>query len=336
MHAYPPLSAAVLAQYDLGEIYAVEPQTGGGIDQSYLVICDRGRLFLKRRAPGYSAEMVGCDHALIRFLVRHDFPTPAVVPSQSGSSWVEWEGRVYEAFTYVEGAGFQLGNHQQLTSLGRSMALYHGLVAQYQAPRLKLPPWGSTSVAAYLDLSSYIEPRLGVLLSRRQLSELEAEFVKGATQRLKSQSEKLTQGPDVISLIVHGALEPGNVLFDQAGNVIAWVDWADSARFVRVYDVAHALLKFAGRRPDAVLPGQVGHELSWPSVESLARAYRREIKLTSGERAALPWLMLACRIVDALWVSDAVPVDYRRELRLAAQLHDWLVSNASALLDVFQ
>ena len=83
---------------------------------------------------------------------------------------------------------------------------------------------------------------------------------------------------------------------------------------MRAYDVAHALLKFAGRRPDAVLPEQVGASLHRRSVERFAEAYRQEVRLTADERALLPWLMLAQRIVDALWVDQRLPLDHRREL----------------------
>jgi len=134
---------------------------------------------------------------------------------------------------------------------------------------------------------------------------------------------------------VHGALEPGNVLFDAAGEVAAWVDWADSAHFVRAYDVAYALLKFAGRRPNAILPGQVGPVLDWPGVEHFALAYRQGIKLTATECALLPWLMLACRVVDALWIDESLPIDYRRELGLAQELQAWLAQNTASLREVF-
>jgi Ser/Thr protein kinase RdoA (MazF antagonist) len=85
--------------------------------------------------------------------------------------------------------------------------------------------------------------------------------------------------------------------------VITLVDWVDSAQFLRVYDVAHALLKFAGRRPDAILLGQVGSSLHRSCVERFAEAYQQEVRLATAERALLPWLMIAQRIVGALWCN---------------------------------
>ena len=329
------LPEAVLAQYDLGQIHAVESKTGGWIDESLVVTCESGRYFFKRRSPNCTPDMVGCDHALIQFLVGHAFPTPAVVPTQSGNTWIEWEGRVYEAYTYVEGSGFILGDRRQVANLGQTVGQYHQLVAQYQPPLLKLPPWGDTSVVGFLDLNGYVAPRLETLLARGWIGELEEGFVHEVTQQLTDRAEAVRGEAGLVSLTVHGALEPGNVLFDQEGEVVAWVDWADSAQFVRVYDVAHALLKFAGRRPDAVLPGQVGPTLPWSSVESFATAYRQEIKLTELEGALLPWLMLACRIVDALWVDETKPIDYQRELSLAKELRAWLMQNTTPFQEAF-
>jgi len=327
------LPDAVLAKYDLGRIHAVEPKSGGWIDRSFIVTGERGRYFFKRRSPAYTPDMVACDHALIRFLVSHAFPTPALVSTRSGDTWVEWEGRIYEAFAYVEGIGFSPGDPLQMTSLGRTVGQYHRWVAGYRPPCPKLPPWQDLS--GFLEPDSYVAPRLGTLLARGWIGEPEERFVREVRRQLRERAEVARKETDLVYLTVHGALEPGNVLFDQRGEVVAWVDWADSAHFVRAYDVAHALLKFAGRRPDAILPGQVGSALPWSSVESFARAYREQVRLTGAEGALLPWLMLACRIVDALWVDESLPIDYRRELSLAQELRTWLMGNTASLQEVF-
>ncbi len=89
MDTFSLLPEAAIAQYDLGEIHAVDPQPGGGIDRSFVVTTTSGRYFFKRRSPAYSADLVSCDHALICFLTAHAFPTPALVPARSGATWIE-------------------------------------------------------------------------------------------------------------------------------------------------------------------------------------------------------------------------------------------------------
>ncbi len=333
MDTFSLLPEAVIARYDLGEMRAVEPQAGGGIDRSFVVSAASGRYFFKRRSPAYTAATVGCDHALIRFLTGHAFPTPALVPARNGATWVEWEGRLYEAYAYVEGSGFAPGDLRQMASLGRTVARYHRLVAGYRPPHPKLPPW--RDLRGFLNPGPTIAPQMATLLARGEIGAPEVRFVREVVRQLAQQAERVKRETELVLLTVHGALEPGNVLFDAAGEVAAWVDWADSAHFVRAYDVAYALLKFAGWRPDAILPGQVGPALGWPGVERFALAYRQEIKLTAPEYALLPWLMLACRLMDALWIDESLPIDYRRELGLAQELQAWLAQNTASLREVF-
>jgi len=145
----------VLAQYDLGQVTSVGPQAGGGIDESFVVTAASRRYFLKRRSPTYTPDMVGCDHALIQFLVSHGFPTLPVLPTRQGTTWVAWEGRICEVYAYVEGRGYTLSDLRQLASLGRTVARYHHLVSQYRPARLKLPPWQDISLAGSAEGVTY-------------------------------------------------------------------------------------------------------------------------------------------------------------------------------------
>jgi len=318
--AWVRLPSGVLAQYDLSQVTSTEPKAGGGIDESFVLTAASGLFFLKRLSPAYTPDMVCCNHALIQFLVSHGFPTPPVVPTRQGQTWVEWEGCTYEVYAYAEGRGYAIGDLRQLAGLGQAVARYHRLASRYWPVRLKLSPWQDISLAGFLDLGRYAAPRMEALLARSRIGEQEAQFVRDTTKELMEQVGQAKE-TDLASLTIHGALEPGNVLFDEASEVVALVDWADSDRFVRAFDMARALLKFAGRRPDAILPGQIGPALPWPSVEAFASAYRQGIALAMPERATLPWLMLAIRLVDALWVDEAHPLDHRRGLSLAQELH---------------
>ena len=61
-----------------------------------------------------------------------------------------------------------------------------------------------------------------------------------------------------------------------------------------------------------------------PGLPAGDPADRRRAPPSAAERALLPWLMLAQRIVDALWVGEVQPLDHRRELELAKALWVWL------------
>jgi Ser/Thr protein kinase RdoA (MazF antagonist) len=73
------------------------------------------------------------------------------------------------------------------------------------------------------------------------IGEQEEGFVRDVMRQLVDRAEAVRGEIGLVSLTVHGALEPGNVLFGQEDEVAAWVDWADSAQFVRVYVESFAM-----------------------------------------------------------------------------------------------
>lgn len=329
------LPSQVLASYNLGNILAVEPVSGGLIEESYAVYGAKRRIFVKQRVPSTTAEMVAADHHLIQFLVDQDFPTPPLVPTLGNTTWLEYNRRIYEAFCFVDGEPFAIGDRAQIAGIGRTLGQYHALVGSYTSPHRKSLSGGEASVAHYLDLNNRVSKPLEWLLKHRLIGSSEKRFVQAAVQELKGQAHRFPNAEGLVRLIVHGAVEPGNVIFTPANEVAALVDWSHSREFVRTFDVASALLKFVGCRADAVLPGQVGPLLSWPRVESFASAYRETITLTGPEAELLPWLMLALRLTDALWIDESYDMNYRRELKMAAELHDWLDRSQATLSGLF-
>lgn len=329
------LPSQVLSCYDLGDILSVEPIPGGFIEESFVVSGAQRRIFVKRRAPETTSEMVAADHHLIQFLVDHGFPTPPLVSTLSSSTWLEYNSRFYEAYSLVDGEPFAIGDRAQIAAVGRMLGRYHALAGQYTPPHHKRIAGREASVARYLDLKSRVDRPLGWLLKHRLIGSSEKKFVQAAMQEIKDQADGFRKDDSLVRLVVHGAIEPGNVIFTPANEVAALVDWSDSLEFVRVFDVASALLKFIARRADAVLPGQVGPMLSWPRIESFAGAYRETITLTAREAELLPWLMLALRLTDALWIDERYDLNYRRELKMASELRGWLDKNRATLGELF-
>lgn len=332
MTSLPP---QVLSSYDLGDVLSVEAAPGGLIEESFVVSGAHRRIFVKRRAPTTTAEMLAADHHLVQFLVDHSFPTPSLISTVNHTTWLEHNRRFYEAFHFVDGESFAVGERAQIATVGRLLGRYHMLAAEYTPPHRKLLDGRETSVARYLDLKSRIAKPLTWLLKHRLIGSNEKHFVHTAVQEIGDQVSRFRSAEGLARLVVHGSVEPGNVIFTPDNDVAALVDWSDSLEFVRVFDVANALLKFIARRGDAVLPGQVGPMLSWPRVESFAGAYREAIILTPVEADLLPWLMLAIRLTDALWIDERYDPNYRRELKMAAELRGWLDKYRATLGELF-
>jgi Ser/Thr protein kinase RdoA (MazF antagonist) len=326
------LSSQILPLYELGEILSIEPAPDSLTDSSHIVATSQERIFIKRCAHGTTAETLQARHSLIRFLVENDFPTPPPVPARSGATWLEYNNQFYEAYHYVEGEAFSIGNRHQIAEVGGILGQYHALIERYAPPAW---PNAKISVIGYLDLRERAAKPLGWLYKHRRIRSEERRLARAIVRETKEQARRFRHEDGLVRLIVHGAVEPGNMLFTPSDKVAALVNWTSCREFVRVFDVAVALLKFVGCRADAILPGQIGPLLSWPRVEDFAGAYRKILTLTENEARLLPWLMRARHLSDALWISEKHDINYRHEFKMVAAMNDWLTENGDALGELF-
>ncbi|MBN1429279.1 MAG: phosphotransferase [Anaerolineae bacterium] len=326
------LTSQILPQYKLGEVLSVESVPGNLAEECHVVTTTQERIFIKRCSSGTTPEQLNAKHELIHFLVDDQFATPSLVLTRSEATWVEHNGQFYEAYQYIDGEPFGVGNRQQIAGVGRILGRYHTLVERYQ-PSLAIS--GKTSVAGYLDLGNRAAKPLTWLFKHHCIRIEERWLAQAIIKEIKEQVRHFRHEKGLVRLVVHGMVEPGNVLFDPSGEVISLADWAGIQEFVRVFDVANALLKFVGRRADATLPGQVGPLLSWPRVEDFARAYRESVILTQEEANLLPWLMQAIRLTDVLWIHEKYDLHYRYEFKLVDAMHTWLTQNGDILGDLF-
>jgi len=326
------LSSQILPLYELGEVLAIEVAPDSLAESSHIVTTVQKRIFIKWCAPGTTAETLQARHSLIRFLVENDFPTPPPVPARSGATWLEYNNQFYEAYHYVEGEAFSVGSRQQIAEVGRILGQCHALIEGYTPPAW---PDVKTPVVGYLDLRERVAKPLGWLYKHRRIRSEERRLARAIVRETKEQARRFRHENGLVRLIVHGAVEPGNVIFTPSDKAAALVNWTSSQEFVRVFDVAVALLKFVGCRADAILPGQIGPLLSWPRVEGFAGAYREAVTLTENEARLLPWLMRARHLSDALSINEKYDINYRHELKMVAAMHDWLTENGDALAELF-
>jgi Ser/Thr protein kinase RdoA (MazF antagonist) len=325
------LSSQILPHYTSDEVLALQTISDGFSEESYIVTTTQGQIVIRKCAATTTIDSLRARHDLIQFLVDKRFPTPPLIRTRDDATWLEFGRQFYEVYPFVEGETFSLGARDQIAGVGRILGKYHALAQTYSSSLSS--GIEEISVADFLDLTKRIVKPLDWLFKHRRIRYEERQFVQTAAREIKEQIPRFRHEKDIIKLIVHGAVEPGNVVF--SGDVATLLDWSGSLRFVRVFDVASALLKFVGRRVDAVLPGQAGPMLSWPRVESFASAYREAIVLTGSEAELLPWMMLTIRFDDALWIHEKLDMNYHHELKMVAEMHEWLSKNGPALGELF-
>jgi Ser/Thr protein kinase RdoA (MazF antagonist) len=323
----------VLNQYGLAPDSATSLPEFSTI-QPYRLSCQQGEFLLYRRNRRETAGRVTADHALIAYLVKQNFPTHAPIQTLTGETWFEYDGYLYELYPSLHSLPFEIGNRDQIASVGRLLGQYHALAGDYRPAQPKPNLDHTPSLPGYLGLKARVAPIAQTLVDGHHAKPEIKKTVRKIADSIEKQIDHYRDEKTLTWCMVHGDVQPEHVIFDEAGGV-RLINWSGSHAFSRVLDVASALLKFTGRRADADLPGQVGPLLTWPRVEAFASAYREFIRLTPAEGGLLQWLMLAMRLNDALWYETGIRLKYGREIGLTRELAEWLDQNGAALGEMF-
>jgi Ser/Thr protein kinase RdoA (MazF antagonist) len=299
----------------------------GLVDDTFIVNRGDSSTLIRRRGSRITAERVAAEHALITYLASQGFPAWLPLATSDGESVLVYQERLYEAFPYDSGEPFEVGRRDQIKAAGRLLGRYHKVVRAYRPD----PPYPvGVPLGAYLDLASEVRPVLDGLVKRHELSPEGRKFARGLAKELRTQAATF-KGERIPRLIVHGSFEPESVTFGAGAVIVNVGNWMQSRVFGRAFEVAYGLLRFAGRRPDAQLPGQVGPIFGWPRVEVFIEGYRESVTLNEVEARLVPSLILAIRLRDALYMDGLTRNYAPRELRLLYELNQWLRKNGEIL-----
>jgi Ser/Thr protein kinase RdoA (MazF antagonist) len=300
--------AIVLSHFDIGRIEAVrEFQRGSRRSPKLLIRSEKSMYLLKRRARGKDDPFkVSFSHGLQLYLASKQFPLPHLMRTKGdGQSMLHYHDAIYELFEYIKGSGYD-NSLEATASAGRSLALFHKLLTDYQADYE--PPTGSYHGSRMVGKSfehiphtlEKVDPQ-GVKTQGDRVSQVIA-FVRSSYNEaaLRVNEMGLTDWP---MQIVHADWHPGNMLF-RGSRVVAVIDY-DSARFQqRVLDVANGALQFS-------ILGGGDDPAQWPDYIDLSR-FKRFLRgydsvpgciLTKAELRAVPWLM-----VEALIAESVIPI----------------------------
>ena len=120
----------LLPLWDAGDFLGLPGERGGTANPAAVVDTTRGRFFLKRRNPRYSApEMLRHDHALMEHLAAKDFPAPLALPSHDGRRWVEVDRDAFELYPYIPGGPHDPSDLAEIEEAGRCLAAFHAAMA---------------------------------------------------------------------------------------------------------------------------------------------------------------------------------------------------------------
>lgn len=318
----------VLTRYDLGTIRGVRAAAHGIVNETAFAETSGGRYVVRRNQRRLGKTSLELRHRLLAWLRTRGFPAPRLIPSSSGDTAVEVDGRIYEIFTYIESDDFNADRAAHMAGAGSILASYHRAVADFPHPPDQGPP-------RYNPVSLFsLNERL---LQRDVMGEL-TEQLSWYDRRSIDLSRRL---PDeayrqLPHLLIHGDVHRDNFLF-RGDMVVALIDFDQVSIDARLVDLADALVGLAvGPPPLNWSPwGVYQGPLDVDHAIQLLRGYENKLPLSAREREALPLLVevvwLQGNLRRVLLTSDADP-DYHIEvLEQGRWLSKWLAEHKGAI-----
>ncbi len=246
---------AVLEHYPIGKVQSIREMIAGSSEAPKAVIeCERGKLLLKRRAPGLEhASLVGFAHEVILGCLKLGVCVPPMIGmSAENNSMCQIGDKTYELFVFIEGTMFDQ-SVEHARQAGMLLGELHKAMDQIV-----------TSFEATVE-TSVVNP------NRVEGIELEAS----TSDRLK---KILEYGLDAhranarASAIVHGDWHPGNMIFD-GPEIVAICDFDNCRLGSRDRELAQALVYLSMKRPSG---DQIPEDASMEHVLAVWDGYAAE------------------------------------------------------------
>jgi Ser/Thr protein kinase RdoA (MazF antagonist) len=223
---------ALCTHYGLGRPTGCQ-RAGGTRNNNCLLQTDRGNWFVRRRYNGYSAPArIDFDHRAIHFLSACDVPVAVPRRSSDGETyWLHNDG-VFEVFPALSGRHPRDGDEADVRLLAGALTRLHRAALLFSPRFDKLSPRGETD-------PDYLRAVGRELCDRRP-------DCADAIARYDGWVERAARDLDAAAFsglphtLVHGDVQPANVLVTDGGMVFVDFDWC--AWRPRVYDLAFAIL----------------------------------------------------------------------------------------------
>ena len=268
----------VLSYYSIGKVQSIREMIAGSSEAPKAVIeSERGKLLLKRRAPGLEhASLVGFAHEVILGCLGLGVCIPPLIGTNAdNNSMCQIGDKTYELFVFIEGTMFDQ-SVEHARQAGMLLGELHKAMDQI-----------NTSFEATVE-TSVVNPK------RVEGIELESS----SFDRLK---KILEYGLDAhranarASAIVHGDWHPGNMIFD-GPEIIAICDFDNCRLGSRDRELAQALVYLSMKRPNA---DQIPEDASMEHLLAVWKGYIEQFG-TSPNPRLIGSLLPAVLIDEAL------------------------------------
>lgn len=281
----------VLATYGL-ELNAAPQLLWGTRGQTSAVYTSKGKKVLKKYTNTITEPAIVHEHSILTRLAEIDFPSPRLMTTKAGDTWVRQNGDKYALFDFIED-GFQYHKYvllpgqsrQFITIAGEMLAMLHDKLHDF-VPRGYNPSVFQCRSEEGLGRLRWFMDKLAHCI--RQTSRLDGTAREGLAnvllqrgsylKELLVQFENLPSRACLPSWVIHGDYAPYNLLFRKNAPVViidfelACLDW-------RVTELVYAIWRFCY---DRRLGFRV-HKMKW-----LLDAYQTHLRLNQNELELMP------------------------------------------------
>jgi homoserine kinase type II len=298
--------AIILSRFDVGVIEQIQAlPIGSRRSPKVRIRTRRGEFLLKRRAGGRDDPFrVAFAHDLMIHLAERGYPVPRLVGTRDdNNSLVQFTGRTYELFEYVEGTRYDRTAEAAAeagAALGRLHDSLEGFESEYR------PPVGTYHASREIDSKLSVIPAMVDAVSPHSDNAALTRTCDFLSKAYRQAAVRVDQAGYRAwpASVLHGDWHPGNLLFN-GGRITAVLDF-DSARLEpRMADVANAALQFSMQMSTSESATTWPEGLDLPLLIAVVRGYDDRVRrtLAPAELDALPWL-----IIEALITESVLPI----------------------------
>lgn len=247
----------ILAKYDFELTENPQWPGGRGRSQSLLVHTSHGKKILKKYNDSIIGPAILYEHSILSYLAKINFPSPRLVATKTGQTWLRWDGDNYVLFDFIEN-GYQYHNYvlfpaqrQQFIKIaGEMLANLHHTLQDFIPDGYNPNGFKSQKEGRWRDLEWYMSKLTYCVteISRLDTAGKENQAIE-FLGRAKYFEESLIQLDTMLNeatlprLITHGDYGPYNLLFRENAEVII-LDFEISHLDWRTAELAKALWRF--------------------------------------------------------------------------------------------
>ncbi len=265
---------AVLEAYGWRD-FGVRAATSGLINETYFVTNgDASHAVLQRLHPVFGAAVNVDLDAVTEHLANHGMQTPRLIRTAAGERWIEVEGKVWRAISYVAGRTFdEVPSTEAAVSAGELVGTFHRAMADFHQP--------FTHVRAGVHDTAAHVAKLARLREERGTPEIDR-----LADQILAEAENLVDFSGLPLRPCHGDLKISNVLFaEDAMDAVCLIDLDTNGLQYIAYELGDALRSWCNPHPeDAEVP-----EVSVDILSAAIRGYATTVGelLTTAEQDSI-------------------------------------------------